>query len=884
MQTQDNLNEKQLQINYYKNMEFFKSLNPKLFHALSKAPTLYNLHIDSYGYNVIHIPTQTMQYPLIKNTNDKNAPTHKTSMQDTHKELAKNPMKNPQWELFSNHVLTPNAHFINEEKLNITGKLCNDLLRESVKMGVESKSCRVECSKTSQSLESTPLESNANFQSYCNEKQDSILKSKICHIERSEISNKTLKQNLDSIKMHPKPCTHQDLVENLESKTTTCHTKPLGEVSNMKSNKDISCLHTRTSEDFTHTCKNDNTQNLNLAKDSKTTQQDSIQTQSNLTLYENLIESFCNSKFLPQTNIYGLMGGMFLQELLEKDYQFYSLMIYEEHIDLFRISLYFIDYDRLFQHVGKNSCFIIIKDISFELVSAFLHAKKLTNNFLSLSLTHYTTDNVALLKDFIYKEKKAIMRGWGSFEDELIGLKNACLNLADSRLLSMRPKRVNAPICVIGNGASLDLCIDFLKAYKDSMILLSCGTALKVLRHHGIRPDFQLEIERVPYLAEVLQEANLGDIPLIFAQTADTKACNLAKEKYGFLRGGSSSAYLDSTYIPLEFSAPFVGNAGVSIASLLGSDVILCGIDCGYIEGYSKHAKHSFYGDENTEIPKDCFQVENNKNLRVFSNDLFYLSAKNIEQAIKLYKPNSVINLGYGMRFQHTIALNEDDFTLKPIDKERELKHFKENFTPYKLTLNTNEMLDSLTAFSNALQEILTQDTHTIQDIFNLTQDIFNLLQKSIDNKAMRKSIILLEGSIMHLSYTHLLAQLFAGTTKNLDSTTNCHFERSEKSSIETKKDISCLRTQYNKNLESIKFAPQSPAYTQVAEHLDSNNYTENTHLIKLKTLYSQGLFSLISSGKKAMETEITCCIGCSKTFHAESKRDVSPFFKEPTR
>ena len=761
MQTQDNLNEKQLQINYYKNMEFFKSLNPKLFHALSKAPTLYNLHIDSYGYNVIHIPTQTMQYPLIKNTNDKNAPTHKTSMQDTHKELAKNPMKNPQWELFSNHALAPNAHFINEEKLNITGKLCNDLFRESVKMGVESMAQNNE--------------------------------------------------NLDSNKHAP-----TEAEENLNT----------------------------------------------------------TQTQSNLTLYDNLIESFCDSKFLPQTNIYGLMGGMFLQDLLEKDYQFYSLMIYEEHIDLFRISLYFIDYDKLFKHVGKNSCFIIIKDISFELVSAFLHAKKLTNNFLSLSLTHYTTDNVALLKDFIYKEKKAIMRGWGSFEDELIGLKNACLNLADSRLLSMRPKRVNAPICVIGNGASLDLCIDFLKAYKDSMILLSCGTALKVLRHHGIRPDFQLEIERVPYLSQVLKEANLGDIPLIFAQTTDTKACDLAGEKYGFLRGGSSSAYLDSSYIPLEFSAPFVGNAGVSIASLLGSDVILCGIDCGYIEGYSKHAKHSFYGDENTEIPKDCFQVESNKNLRVFGNDLFYLSAKNIEQAIKLYKPNSVINLGYGMRFQHTIALNEDDFTLKPIDKERELKHFKESFTPYKLTLNTNEMLDSLAAFSNALQEILTQDTHTIQDIFNLTQDIFNLLQKSIDNKIMRKSIILLEGSIMHLSYTHLLAQLFAGTTKNLDSTTNCHFERSEKSSIETKKDISCLRTQYNKNLESINyalnpaahpnldwnlesihFAPQSPAHTQVAGNLDSNNHTENTHLIKLKTLYSQGLFSLISSGKKAMET-----------------------------
>ena len=709
MQTQDNINEKQLQITYYKNMEFFKGLNPKLFNALRKTPTLYNLHIDSYGLNIIYIPNKTMQYPLIKNNTKE---TYKTSMQDKHKELAKNPMKNPQWELFSNHVLTPNAHFINEEKLAITGKLCNDLLKNSIKIGLESK---IDYNAT------TLNELDTEFKTHCDE-------------------------NLDYIKDHK-----------------------------------------------------------------KTTQQDSIQkntitTQSNLTLYQNLIESFCDSKFLPQTNIYGLMGGMFLQELLDKGYQFYSLLIYEEHIDLFRISLYFIDYNKLFRHVGEQSCFIIIKDISLELVSAFLHTKKLTNNFLSLSLTHYTTDNVALLKDFIYKEKKSIMRGWGSFEDELVGLKNACSNLKNSKLLSMSPKRVNAPICVIGNGASLDLCIDFLRTYKDFMILLSCGTALKVLRHHNIIPDFQIEIERVPYLSQVLKEANLGDIPLIFAQTTDIKACSLAKERYGFLRGGSSSAYLDSTYIPLESSAPFVGNAGVSIASLLGSDVILCGIDCGYIKGYSKHAKHSFYGDENTVIPKDCFQVDSNKNLQVFSNDLFYLSAKNIEQAIKLYNPNSVINLGYGMRFKHTISLNEDDFILKPINKDKEIRYFKENFISYNLILNTKEMLYSLTTFSNSLQELLTQDTHTIQDIFNLTQDVFNLLQKSIDNKIMRKSIILLEGSIMHLSYTHLLTQLFAKTTSNIESKT-----------------------------------------------LDSKHYAKNTHLIELKTLYSKGLFSLISNCKKSI-------------------------------
>ena len=59
-------------------------------------------------------------------------------------------------------------------------------------------------------------------------------------------------------------------------------------------------------------------ENLDLSnKHSPTEAEENLnttQTQSNLTLYDNLIESFCDSKFLPQTNIYGLMGGMFLQD------------------------------------------------------------------------------------------------------------------------------------------------------------------------------------------------------------------------------------------------------------------------------------------------------------------------------------------------------------------------------------------------------------------------------------------------------------------------------------------------------------------------------------------------------------------------------------------
>lgn len=776
------MDKEKLQIVYYNNMEFFKNLNQKLFYALTQTPTLYNLHIDSYGYNIIHIPTQKKQYPLIARKNAKkiqeiSPETHTTSMQETHEEIAENPLKNPKWELFVAHALEPQAHFVDEGRLPLTGKHCNALLREGVKLGLESynvsetkdsklqqgheinreiKNNKNSVENTFESKEKENLESLKNFENLENLRLKNLEdskniknpnnfsnkennKNKIGKINEKYISNSknTMQQMLDS--------------ETFSSKTTA----------NSFANISINSSE-KTSENYKVYENKESSNNESLISKTAKHAKD-IAKQGNNTLSQNFLESFCSSYFLPQTNIYGLMGGLFLQQLIDSGYYFYGLLIYEENIDLFRISLYFVDYAKLFSHVSPQSCFIIIKDISFELVNAFLYTKKLTNNFFSLSLTHYTTKNVTLLKNFIYKEKKSFMRGWGSFEDELVGFHNACINLKNCKLLSTKPSRVHAPICVIGNGASLDLCIDFLKTYKDSMILLSCGTALKVLRHHDIKPDFQIEIERIPYLSSVLKEAGLDDIPLLFAQTTDTKACDLSKERYGFLRGGSSSAYLDSMRSALEFSAPFVGNAGVSIAALLGSDVLLCGIDCGYIEGYGKHAKQSYYGDEEAVIPNDCFKVEGNKNLEVFSNDLFYLSAKNIEQALKVYKPNNTINLSYGMKIKHTLSLSEDSFTLQPIDKVREIKRFKENFETYNLNLNTREMLESLESFGNAIKNIAEKNINNAQGVFTITQDIFVLLQKSIDNKAMRASVILLEGSIMHISYSHLLAQLFSG-------------------------------------------------------------------------------------------------------------------------
>ncbi|MWV61404.1 DUF115 domain-containing protein [Helicobacter saguini] len=787
----------QLQINFYKNMEFFRVNNEKLFRALQSPALRYNLHIDVHGFNIINLQNNTLFYPLIEcedsthfieskgvNSN-KNSENKKKqyAMLAAHKDLAKTPSKNAKWKMHLSCNADLSHNFTDESKLKITAKYCNDMYKNCIKKVIESSS--IDFNK----LENLQLDSK-NIMEYGIKDSIKVDNSNIPNFLKQKVSMKD-SINLDS-----------NTKSNIESSNQKCY--------------DL--------------------------------KQEYI---------NNITESYADSKFLPLTCIYGLLGGIFLQDLLEQGYHFHSLIIYEDDIDLFRISLYFLDFSLLFSRCGsdfvKNSTLIMISQVNTDIISSLIRKIRVTFSLTSISLKQYESKNVTLLQEFIAKERAAILRGWGSFEDEMIGFKNALVNLKNCHLLDSNIKRCNAPICVVGNGPSLDLNLDFIKKNADKMIIFSCGTALKVLRHHGIKPDFQIEIERISYLGDVLRQENLDDIPLIFGQMTNCDAVNLSVESFAFMRGGSASAYLETknisedkkvlskvtddnlkcekmkqnsmldsksdtqnkidsiesvanldskkyedskilkdskesentkigqkkSHFTLEFSAPFVGNAGVALSAILGSDVILCGLDCGYIKGFSKHAKHSYYGDESDKIPRDCFKVAGNKNLEVFSNDLFYLSAKNVEFAIAFYKTNHVINLGFGAKFKHTLSLNESDFSLKNIDKNAGIAMIKSNFKKATLDVKKGEIMQIIKDYILKVEEILDSKNNNLKEqkviesksinlkeIYDKIDNIESILHSLISIEKNRKGIILLEGSTLHLCHSLLISSIFA--PKNL--------------------------------------------------------------------------------------------------------------------
>ncbi|MGI0405771.1 6-hydroxymethylpterin diphosphokinase MptE-like protein [Helicobacter himalayensis] len=475
-------------------------------------------------------------------------------------------------------------------------------------------------------------------------------------------------------------------------------------------------------------------------------------------------EFLLSASFLPSLTIFGALGGVFLQILLESGVYFHSLLLFEEYLDMFRIMLYFVDFELLFARVSEKSCYLFVENlINKEFVNSYFSTHKITNNFLRLELYLYESPKIASARSIVQEAYKINARGWGSFDDEMIGVRNSVKNFHTNFGILNLPKRVNVPICVVGNGVSLDSLLPFIKKNAPNMLIFSCGTALKPLKAYGIEPDFQIEIERISYLKEVLEGAPLGDTTLLCGSVVQPNAINLAKKGFLFMRGGSASAYMFSPKSVVEFSAPYVGNAGFALAALLGEEVLICGLDCGYIQGKSKHAKNSFYGKESSVIPPNAFEVRANKDKKVFSDALFSLSAQSIERAIKVFAPNLVLNLGEGAYLQGSRACEVDSFELRKVNKARAIKQiesyfqkdYNKVFKEKKFTdLYTKEVLE----YKDELLGALRVNVGSKKELFALVDKVHRLsLKKSASIPFVG---ILFEGSIAHILHTLMVCVL----------------------------------------------------------------------------------------------------------------------------
>ncbi len=479
-----------------------------------------------------------------------------------------------------------------------------------------------------------------------------------------------------------------------------------------------------------------------------------------------LVELFhLPANFLPSLSFFGLGGGLFIEYLLEKYSSISSFFIYEPNPDFFTISCYFVDYERLYGvSVFGNSMICVGGELPNSMAKDFFSTQKITAGFIRLELSVYEDEQIARAKKIFELAQNSCVRGWGTYEDEITGYKNQQKNIDldnPSVAILSRPQKIDAPICVVGNGASLDGLLEFIKSNQDSMIILSCGTSIRTLLKNGIKPDFQLEIERMDYLSDVLTEAGYSaDIPIIASNVINPKSLALANEPYIFFRDFTSGSYIKTPRVILHFGSPFVGNAGLNLAALFSDEIILCGIDVGYKAGSTIHSKDSMY-EEECQLPADSVEVRPNfVDSVVYSNALYNLSKDNLERVIQYVKPKTVYNLSDGAYIEGAKAVRVSDLRAKPIKKSVKIKQIKKAFSKSsKDIFINNEKVDILASMHKIKQEImgiLNVDINNKRDMFVVFDKVAHKLDDYYESDM--SAMLLLGGSTRHIIFNAFMA------------------------------------------------------------------------------------------------------------------------------
>ena len=224
--------------------------------------------------------------------------------------------------------------------------------------------------------------------------------------------------------------------------------------------------------------------------------------------------------------------------------------------------------------------------------------------------THYVTH---VTKEVVHKFKAdapLFLAPRGFYEDDVMMTENACSILAEKafRLIDGMPRgKRREPAFIVASGPSIDDCIDTIKTWQDHAIIVSSGSALQILLHNGIVPDYHAELEPIPEVTDLLRyimernkdrfaNGRFEGIRLIAPLTVHAGALELFDEAYLFFRDGAASTEaFGSDQRCIHFAGPNVANTSLTLAAVLGfSEVYLFGTDCG-MKNDRHHSKDTVY-------------------------------------------------------------------------------------------------------------------------------------------------------------------------------------------------------------------------------------------------------------------------------------------------
>ncbi|GAA5181602.1 hypothetical protein GCM10025771_28900 [Niveibacterium umoris] len=312
----------------------------------------------------------------------------------------------------------------------------------------------------------------------------------------------------------------------------------------------------------------------------------------------------------PLVIVFGSGFGWHLERLVD-EYEIFHLFIVDTDVERLNMSLYFVDFIALHQRFERHgrSFSIALHDDNELLAASVLatiqkHAAPYMVQGAALFFHDYDSDRVRDLWERISADMGKLFRGWGFFDDEVLGLRHAVENALARRPVYVGGASVpaDAVAVVVGAGPSLDVLLPVLRNCRERVVVFSCGTAISALANAGIDPDFHVEIERTAATYRILDtprtRAVLARTPLLTSAIMYPGVFDLSPQPAMFLKDidfGSNMLDFDRR-LPRIRTNPTCTNGGLDFALKMGfRKVFLFGVDLGFHPDGAHHSKNSIY-------------------------------------------------------------------------------------------------------------------------------------------------------------------------------------------------------------------------------------------------------------------------------------------------
>jgi len=381
---------------------------------------------------------------------------------------------------------------------------------------------------------------------------------------------------------------------------------------------------------------------------------------------------------------YGVGLGLHI-EAIHKIINSKVYLIIEDDLELFRLSLFTINYKNL----SKNSKIIFSVfegDEEFSnTATEFLQEQYYYNHYIKMfRLLSHSDAKINQFRDAILQQAH-----FGFHHSNLLLHYMKGLNyLQEGNFLNRSIKFTDdifmqKPFLLLAAGPSLQNHQDWLKENQNSFTIVAIAATLPFLAKHDIKPDIVVQLDAYESSAQHFSDEVFDfikdSIYIFSAKVPESIVSRLNKNQLFFFENGTN--YKENSLKP---SSPCAGSTTYQLALLFGvKDIYLLGLDLALDNATGKTHVDTHVNARSVNTQKDnyehkTYKVAGNTQESVSTILLFKSSISAIDYSTKMLKQKNqtVYNLGDGAKFFDTVSLSTEEIKAKNKSDKKELhKH-----------------------------------------------------------------------------------------------------------------------------------------------------------------------------------------------------------------